>query len=363
MRDNVISFYKAKEYPIFNSCSIYEIFRSALILINLSVFHTISIYVLVSLSFLSINSYALADGLKDGEDTSGRFITTETGCQISIPSWEGKYITAVSEYKASWSGTCPGKTANGTGTFMVSGSFGRLIFMGNMVNGAMEGQGLLHLPSAETLVGVFHVGNLEGKVSYTRQDGFRYEGDWSENAETGRGNAFYPDGSQYDGEWDHGRMSGKGSMSYSNGSTYHGDWLNQKPSGTGVLTYPNGSEYNGQFLDGHWDGFGKLTIAGGITISGTWSNGQIAGDAEVKGHDGSKYEGSLSNYKRQGLGRLKWSDGSTYIGSWENNLPSGNGIYVNSKGEKFDGPWIQGCFKGDGAPPIIQFCQPKGSQN
>ena len=57
------------------------------------------------------------------------------------------------------------------------------------------------------------------------------------------------------------------------GERYEGEWRDDKENGRGVTTWPDGHRYEGEYRDGKANGTGTATLANGSTYSGTWTNG------------------------------------------------------------------------------------------
>ena len=59
----------------------------------------------------------------------------------------------------------------------------------------------------------------------------RYEGDYVEGVEHGRGTFTFADGSTYEGDYVTGEMHGRGKYTVASGDVYHdGHWENGKPT-------------------------------------------------------------------------------------------------------------------------------------
>jgi hypothetical protein len=91
------------------------------------------------------------------------------------------------DYEATWSGDIGDGFPNGQGILQAFQN-GKLVlkYEGNMLNGTMNGKGVI-----------------------ISADGGRYEGDWINNRKNGKGIMTFADGSRYEGEFVHDKMNGK----------------------------------------------------------------------------------------------------------------------------------------------------------
>jgi hypothetical protein len=145
----------------------------------------------------------------------------------------------------------------------------------------------------------------------------KYEGNLIENGNNreGRG-VFLCDGNRYEGEWKDDKQEGRGVMRYYDGSKYEGEWRYDDKEGKGIMIYSGGSKYEGE-----------------------WKNDKMEGKGSLIYSDGDKYEGEWKNDKREGKGVMVYSDGSKYEGEWKNDRKEGKGIMVYYDGSKYEGEW------------------------
>ena len=95
----------------------------------------------------------------------------------------------------------------------------------------------------------------------------------------GRG-VFVDGGRKYDGEWKDGVQHGRGVFHFSAAERYDGEWRNGKPNGHGVKVYADGRRYDGEWRDNKKHGRGVLTWADGASYDGDW----VADAYEVRFH-------------------------------------------------------------------------------
>jgi hypothetical protein len=100
----------------------------------------------------------------------------------------------------------------------------------------------------------------------------RYEGEYHDGQQNGRGVYSWANGDRYDGEWREGEQSGRGVLVWASGDRYEGEWVDGKRTGQGTLAWQNGERYEGGWRNGVPEGDGVLTTARG-TYSGVWTNG------------------------------------------------------------------------------------------
>ena len=128
-----------------------------------------------------------------------------------------------------WSGDCEAglATGQGTATFM-HGDKQFESFAGNFAKGAA----------------------LDGPVTVTWGEGWRYEGNEAGGQFSGPGVLVNSARDRFEGNWVAGKMNGQGTLIRANGERYEGAWTDDLPNGQGTLTRADGSVVNGMFRDG-----------------------------------------------------------------------------------------------------------------
>ena len=101
----------------------------------------------------------------------------------------------------------------------------------------------------------------------------RYEGEYRDGKENGRGLYTYANGSRIEAEFRDGRINGRGTAAWGTGSGYEGEWRDGKLHGRGTYTDANGDRYEGEWRDGKPQGTGTLRKSDGQVFSGTWTAG------------------------------------------------------------------------------------------
>ncbi len=132
-----------------------------------------------------------------------------------------------------WSGDCEAgfATGQGTATFM-HGDQQFESFTGNFAKGAA----------------------LDGPVTVSWGDGWRYEGNEAGGQFSGPGVLVNSARDRFDGTWVAGKMNGQGTLIRANGERYVGAWADDLPNGQGTLTRADGGVVNGIFRDGKLEG-------------------------------------------------------------------------------------------------------------
>jgi hypothetical protein len=92
---------------------------------------------------------------------------------------------------------------------------------------------------------------------YTRQ----YVGDWVDGCMEGQGVFYYEKNEIYKGEWFNGERSGNGRYEYENGDIYVGEWKFNQLHGLGTMNYANGNIFEGLFVNGKKEGPGLYYYA------------------------------------------------------------------------------------------------------
>ena len=106
-------------------------------------------------------------------------------------------------------------------------SFQDGIYLGNVLKGEREGEGIMLFNNGESFIG-----------------------HWKNDVQEDKGIFYYKNGDKYDGEWINGKREGKGIFYYHNGDRYEGDWKNDRKDGKGIIYLHNGDRAMGDFYNG-----------------------------------------------------------------------------------------------------------------
>jgi len=148
-----------------------------------------------------------------------------------------------------WSGDCRGGYIDGFGKLSIYSPDGSTQFTTSTYsNGLENGEGLTVFSNSlktVTFKGIYKNGlRTRGSLNVEDKNGVvlaKYEGDYSDDSESGKGTSKFPNGDIYDGEFSDGKRTGKGLYKWSNGNTYEGDFDNGKRTGKGVFKWPDGA--------------------------------------------------------------------------------------------------------------------------
>jgi hypothetical protein len=94
----------------------------------------------------------------------------------------------------------------------------------------------------------------------------------------------YSDGSRYEGDWKDGKEHGRGVLVFVNGDRYEGEFRDGKPHGRGVYVTADGDRYEGEWKDGERTGRGVLLLASGDKREGDWCEGMLLGPGKNREH-------------------------------------------------------------------------------
>jgi len=86
--------------------------------------------------------------------------------------------------------------------------------------------------------------------------GNRYEGQWKDNRQIGKGTMWFANGNKYEGQWKQDRQEGQGTMWFANGERYEGQWKQNRKEGQGSMWFANGERYEGDWRLGQRHGVG-----------------------------------------------------------------------------------------------------------
>jgi hypothetical protein len=181
----------------------------------------------------------------------------------------------------------------------------RDIYIGQVVNGIMQGHGvLIDQINLATYVGNWRCNQMHGKGTYSDQL-YHYCGSWSDNQMNGDGSLIRHDTSNsFNGEFEKGVLI-SGTASYVGGGEYCGTFLNLIQHGFGEMQFNDGSVYHGGWEQGQFDGHGQLTST----------------------QDHSEYEGQFVSNLKYGKGTLTFADGRTFQGRFVDDCTTDEGVW------------------------------------
>ncbi|ORM40620.1 TFIIH basal transcription factor complex helicase repD subunit [Babesia sp. Xinjiang] len=200
------------------------------------------------------------------------------------------------------------------------------IYEGQWDNGRINGYGTMKFVNGDIYEGEWMEGTMHGQGTYRYAEGDVYVGQWRNDKRHGKGVVTYMSSKGdviefYDGDWVDNAMSGKGKYQYADGAVYEGDWYNGKMHGSGQYTFPNGNRYDGEWVNDHKEGYGTLTYSSGEKYDGYWLNDKAHGTGSFIYPSNDKYVGEWENSKKHGTGELIYVNGDRFKGVLLFNMP------------------------------------------
>lgn len=196
-----------------------------------------------------------------------QWVPTNAGCSVY------SFLEAEAS-DAHWSGSCTDGKGTGQGIFLQldAGRNVLLRYEGALVNGAMDGPGVMNLSTGFMYQG-WRRGSLrdgEGRATFT--DGAIYEGEWRNNQPHGKGVMTWINGERYSGEYANGKRHGQGTYSWANGHRYQGSWVEGSRKGQATYWYGDDGYFVGE-MEGTKEVNGTLYGSNG-RVQATYVNGQ-----------------------------------------------------------------------------------------
>ena len=166
------------------------------------------------------------------------------------------------------------------------------------------------------------------------------------------------------------------------GRKYEGDYADDHEDGRGVLTWPAGSFFKGtwakgRWTEGEWRGFDKVfkgsfetKFLGEDTVfkftpAGDDSSAEEEEETELPDHittgmffyqNGGYFNGQKMDGNRHGQGTHVYPNGDIFTGSFKQDKETGHGSLARLNREKYEGEFKDGLFHGSGTytwPPLI----------
>ncbi len=223
-------------------------------------------------------------------------------------------------------------------------------YQGQWTNNQQSGQGKYLEKGKAIKEGKWSEGQLSDikKATQSYANGEKYVGEIKNGRRDGFGTYYFNNGSTYEGYWRIGKKNGRGKYTLTDGRFYEGDWENDKRHGFGVFAFRDGSKYQGNWKNDKRSGKGQLTFKDDTKYDGDWLGGVIAGEGTLVLPDGSNYSGDWESNRKTGKGIFVWKDKSSYDGEWKNDVPSGYGVYSWPNGDQYEGSMKDGYVDGSG---------------
>lgn len=145
---------------------------------------------------------------------------------------------------------------------------------GEFVGGQLNGRGITTLANGARVTANYVAGKMQGRGVIALPDGTKVDADFVDD-EIVRGIAIYADGSRYEGEFRNFKQHGKGKMVFAKGGQYEGDFADNEAHGEGTVIFDNGDRYDGGWRHNRPHGRGVSRIAGQQN-AGIWEMGCLS---------------------------------------------------------------------------------------
>jgi len=221
-------------------------------------------------------------------------------------------------------------------------------YSGEMVNGQLQGKGVLRWANNSIYNGSFENGLAHGRGRYVYADGSVYEGQFSKGMLSGFGKLTDSSDGVYEGEFKDDRITGNGRW-ITTAFEYQGELEASQFNGRGKVDYPDGSSYVGAFSLGEFHGAGVFTSSSGDTYSGQFEQGQFTGHGfYTSGTKDVQHTGGFQDWIYEGSGTYTGKNGDTYIGSFIAGSFTGEGKSFKKNGAQYTGQFENWGFHGKG---------------
>ncbi|NQX87105.1 MAG: peptidase C13 [Halioglobus sp.] len=187
-------------------------------------------------------------------------------------------------------------------------------YVGDVVDGRLEGAGFIEWPGGSRYAGDFRDGRLHGDGLYEDSFGTRYEGQFRDGQLAGKASIHYGDGSHYEGEAQAWLMHGEGTY-VTGDDEYRGTFVDGKLTGKGEHLHQGELVYRGDFKDWQYHGRGKR-LSGDEFWRGEFVDGYLVSGVHRSGKSGARYRGDFSFERYHGEGRLERANGDHYEGGF-----------------------------------------------
>lgn len=233
-------------------------------------------------------------------------------------------------------------------------------YIGEILDGRLEGAGVIEWPGGSRYEGEFRDGVLHGKGVYVDSFGTRYEGDFRDGHLTGTAQIEYQDGSQYEGDARTWMMHGEGI--YTTGDQeYRGTFVEEKFSGMGEHLYSGELVYRGEFKDWQYHGRGKRFVGDSIW-RGKFIDGFLVKGVHRSGEEGSRYRGEFSFGRYHGEGELRLANGDRYQGGFRYGAYHGTGMMTLAEPREgigeYGGTWRDGRLVASDVAAFVENYKP-----
>jgi hypothetical protein len=221
-------------------------------------------------------------------------------------------------------------------------------YSGEMVDGKIQGKGVIRWDNGSFYKGEFQNGVAHGKGHHVYADGSVYEGQFSQGMISGFGKLSDATNGVYEGEFKADRITGNGRW-VTKAFDYQGELKNNQFNGEGKIIYPDGSNYLGAFSLGEFHGAGVYITISGDIYSGQFERGQFTGHGfYTSAAKDIQYTGGFKDWLYHGSGTYTLESGDTYIGSFVGGSFTGEGTTFKKNGAQFTGQFDDWNYHGKG---------------
>ena len=177
---------------------------------------------------------------------------------------------------------------------------------------------------------------------------FRFVGDTVDGAPSGYGVVYLADGGMLEGTFDgQGELTcPDGCRRWADASSYLGPFVRGEPHGRGRKLDARGDEYEGDFVCGLRHGEGQLSSRADRSLYvGSFRDNHFHGPGRlrVEGPMGYEIQGSFADGLPHGVVTARYANGDSYEGNVQSALPVGQGVfYAYATGVSYDGRMAAG---------------------
>lgn len=207
-------------------------------------------------------------------------------------------------------------------------------YKGIFANGLENGKGVLSDKNGKIIyVGQWVNGNINGYGKLCGKD-FIYEGQFVNNKKEGKGSIVYSDSTKYTGQFKNDLKNGFGIFYEDNGWRTEGNYINDSLNGFAKnYDSTNFLKFEGYYKGDFWNGKGTLYDKSGVRMDGMFYGDKLNGDYIITMTDGTK---KTVTFKDNELVETKVDLSSAYKTIFESDWTG----YSKSRAEGMDGGYV-----------------------
>lgn len=155
------------------------------------------------------------------------------------------------------------------------------LFQGQFLHGVLTGKGEKYALDGTHFIGEFENFQKHGQGE-ENSEFYNYQGGFHRNKKQGKGKIYMKVlKDSYEGDFYNDAITGKGEYHWSNNNSYIGEFLNGKMHGKGVNKWPDGTVYEGDYINGVKEGHGRYERSNGKIYEGPFKNGKPHGKGKL----------------------------------------------------------------------------------